>query len=404
MLEFNYLTALYRKNNDGAPCFWTAKAIDSNNYTIMHGIVGGKIIKTNVHTHRNSFDEIQSKIRDKRKQGYRLLNEVKDNMQLPVEGELISYLKTYLPDNRAGLDGVNLVQLAKVYDNTNNKMFKKISSYLGQWKINGLRCSVRAEIDKDGLFECKRLVFRSREGIEWNSLRNLEGYLLANLPEHFIDDMIDYDWELDGEIYLPGYSVNEINHFVKDPNCIENSALQYWIYDIKSDSDIQCNRLDRLQASLYKFVNNFELKEQHLSNLSRIVVLPYVHVSNDALARRYRDDFIDLGFEGLILRDPNADYQFGKRNSAMYKFKRATDGKFKIVNIISEGVKRPDIPLFICKNDINEAEFEVHLSGSLEYQKSQFKDSNIGRYMFIEYGERSGVNEVPFHVKTVTLL
>ena len=123
-------------------------------------------------------------------------------------------------------------------------------------------------------------------------------------------------------------------------------------------------------------------------------------------ATKYRNSFIDKGFEGLILRNPNEEYQFGKRNSSMIKYKKSTDGKFMIIDIKPEGIKRPDIPLFICKNDINDAEFECHVGGTFEYQKQclKHKDKYIGRYMYVEYGERSGINELPFHIKTTSII
>ena len=90
----------------------------------------------------------------------------------------------------------------------------------------------------------------------------------------------------------------------------------------------------------------------------------------------------------------------------MIKYKRSTDGIFKIVEIKSEGIKRPDIPLFVLKNDINDSLFEVHVGGTIDYQKSIFKNKEqyIGKDMFVEYGERSGVESVPFHVKQTYII
>ena len=109
-----------------------------------------------------------------------------------------------------------------------------------------------------------------------------------------------------------------------------------------------------------------------------------------------------------MLRNPRAEYQYGKRNSAMIKYKKTTDGMFTIVDIYPEGVTRNNIPLFLLRNDINDATFEVHINGSQQYQ-SRFlndavKENTIGKKMFVSYGERSGVNELPFHVKEVKLL
>ena len=106
------------------------------------------------------------------------------------------------------------------------------------------------------------------------------------------------------------------------------------------------------------------------------------------------------------MRNPNAEYQYGKRNQSMIKFKAITDGKFKIIDIYPEGVKRPDIPLLLCRNDVNDATFECHLSETLDFQREVLKNKEqfIGKVLFITYGERSGVNDVPFHIKQVHLL
>lgn len=197
--------------------------------------------------------------------------------------------------------------LAKTY--TGN-IWKKTSCMLGQWKINGLRCFITA-YKGDTIFNPVRLKFQSREGIVWNTLTTLEDYLFDSLPANIIQSMLDYGWALDGEIYLPGYNVNEINHFVKDPNDIHNKLLQFWCYDIAIPEMVQHKR-DRIRLDIKPF-SVFDSKDKHLNNKKQLVILPTYHICNDADAHAWRDKFIDLGFEGLILRNPDADYQYGRR-------------------------------------------------------------------------------------------
>ena len=64
-------------------------------------------------------------------------------------------------------------------------------------------------------------------------------------------------------------------------------------------------------------------KDDHLNNKSQFVVLPSLIVDSINKATIIRNNFIAFGFEGLILRNPNAEYQFGKRNQAMFKFKKS---------------------------------------------------------------------------------
>lgn len=394
---------LYRRNNHGKPCYWHAECISQNVYDIHHGIVGGANIITTVCTKRASIDEVRSKYNEKLKQGYKFLDEIKDDTICPPveESMLAQYLETYLPYDRTTSDGTLLPMLAKVY---NDNVFNKISNRLGQFKINGLRCLISAKRNEGDIFTPYKLLFQSREGTYWKSLYHLENYLLEILPDWLLDKMIDEDYVLDGEIYLPGYSVNEINHFVKDPKCIENAMLQYWCYDIAIQDYTQFKRIEELYT--IKSPKHIRCKEDHLNNIDRFVVLPIVEISSTEKARQMRDKFIDIGFEGLILRDPNAEYQFGKRNNTMIKYKRTTDGVFEVIDIYSEGTKRSDIPLLLCRNDINDNTFEVHVNGTFDYQNEILihRDKYIGRKLFITFGERSGVDKVPFHVKEVKFI
>lgn len=394
---------LYRRNNHGKPCYWYAECISQNVYDIHHGIVGGANIITTICTKRASIDEVRSKYNEKLKQGYKFLDEIKDDTICPPveESMLAQYLETYLPYDRTTSDGTLLPMLAKVY---NDNVFNKISNRLGQFKINGLRCLISAKRNEGDIFTPYKLLFQSREGTYWKSLYHLENYLLEILPDWLLDKMIDEDYVLDGEIYLPGYSVNEINHFVKDPKCIENVMLQYWCYDIAIQDYTQFKRIEELYT--IKSPKHIRCKEDHLNNIDRFVVLPIVEISSTEKARQMRDKFIDIGFEGLILRDPNAEYQFGKRNNTMIKYKRTTDGVFEVIDIYSEGTKRSDIPLLLCRNDINDNTFEVHVNGTFDYQNEILihRDKYIGRKLFITFGERSGVDKVPFHVKEVKFI
>lgn len=405
----NEYKPLYRRNNLGRPCFWEARVSGSptqNIIIVSHGIVGKAIQVEEIHVARNPKDEVESRYKQKRKQGYKFIDEVRDDSwSTPVkEDALLTYLETYLPYDRTTTDGTSLPMLAKTFDNTNNKIFNKTPIRIGQYKINGLRCIISAKRNNTDMFKPITLRFQSREGTYWNSLSNLEDYLLTVIPNEFLNKMIDEDWELDGELYLPGYKVNEINHFVKDPKCKENKFIQYWCYDAIIDDTPQYRRLDILGQVFENRTYEFTSLNNHLNNKERFIYINNYTIENEDDAVKHRNLFINLGFEGLILRDPDKEYQIGKRNSSMIKFKDVMEGSFKIIDIYPEGVSR-NIPLFLCKNDINNETFEVHINGALKDQEKYLysKDKFIGKTLYITFGERSGVSRVPFHVKTVRL-
>lgn len=396
---------LYRKNNAEQPYRWSAELNANKTYiTVQYGIVG-KATYTDSYkvTQKDADKELLSRYNEKRKQGYIDITEIKDNAQLPpVEDEQAryAYLAAYLPSYRNNENNGNILpMLAKTY--TGN-IWKKTSCMLGQWKINGLRCFITA-YKGDTIFNPVRLKFQSREGIVWNTLTALEDYLFDSLPADIIQNMLDNNWALDGEIYLPGYSVNEINHFVKDPNDIHNKLLQFWCYDIAIPEMVQHKR-DRIRLDIKPFTV-FDSKDKHLNNKKQLIILPTYHICNDADAYAWRDKFIDLGFEGLILRNPDVDYQYGRRRVGyMEKFKTKTDGKFEIIDIQPE--RKRNLPIITCRNDINDSTFETRFS--MPHDKQEYilnhKEDYIGKFVFISYGERSGVEKVPFHIKEVSLI
>lgn len=408
----NKFVYLYRKNNHGEPCYWCIRKSSDTTIEVQHGIVLAKAITENfLVTMKNIDTEVQSRINKKRKEGYKYLYEIKDNVESPVEEgtfnqALYYFLKAYLPDIRTAADSTMLPMLAKVYDNGNNKLFKKVDYYYGQWKINGLRCFISAKENQGDMFRPISLDFQSREGTHWKTLTNLEDYLLEILPKDLLYEMVNNDFILDGELYLPGHTVNEINHFVKDASCKENKYIQYWCYDIAIQETIQKSRFIVRDMMIGNFIKGINFIEDHLNNKNRFIALPTYLITNDSDAISCRDKFIDLGFEGLIMRNPDKEYQYGTRNLSMIKFKKSTDGKFVIKDIYPESSKRPDVPIFLLQNDINNAEFEVHLGGDMNYQKEvlYYKDKYIGKLMYVEYGERSGINKVPFHVKATKIV
>lgn len=396
---------LYRKNNAEQPYRWSAELNANKTYiTVQYGIVG-KATYTDSYkvTQKDADKELLSRYNEKRKQGYIAIEDVKDNSYLPPvedDASFVAYLAAYLPSYRNNENNGNILpMLAKTY--TGN-IWKKTSCMLGQWKINGLRCFITA-YKGDTIFNPVRLKFQSREGIVWNTLTTLENYLFDSLPANIIQAMLDYGWALDGEIYLPGYNVNEINHFVKDPADYHNKLLQFWCYDIAIPEMVQHKR-DRIRLDIKPYTI-FDDKVKHLNNKEQLIILPTYDICNDNDAYAWRDKFIDLGFEGLILRNPDVDYQYGRRRVGyMEKFKAKTDGKFEIVDIQPE--RKRNLPIITCRNDINDSTFETRFS--MPHDKQEYilnhKEDYIGKFVFISYGERSGVEKVPFHIKEVSLI
>ena len=167
-------------------------------------------------------------------------------------------------------------------------------------------------------------------------------------------------------------------------------------------------RQNLLAKSFYFRTDVIKTKEDHLNNISRLVLLKNEDISDINSAIAARDNYISLGFEGLVIREKHSEYQFGgRRNNSMLKFKKKEDGLFEIIDIVPEGVKRSHLPKFVMRNDINDELFTCTLNAPQSVQENilQTKDNYLnGEYVgLVEFRERSGVNQVPFHAKLIKL-
>ena len=394
---------LYKRNAKGDPIVWQIEKADDG-YKVSYGAVCGHIHEEIINGKLVKANEIESRIKAKRKEGYKELSELKDSGPIEIKDDiaLVNYLYTYLPKNNTTDDGFTLPMLAKVLKD--NKPFDK-RRYLGQYKINGVRCIIGA-VKVDDLFSPIRLTYRSREGTDWTpKLSWMDEVIKPELEDDLLDAMLEEGACLDGELYLPGYKVNDINSFVKNEKLPQHYQLQYWCYDIAIDNMSYEARRKFRTENINRICYTFDTYDQHLNNKSKLILLPDVVISDIDDATRFRDKFIGLGFEGLIIRDVNSAYQFGARNLAMLKYKRIDDAKFKIVDVVPEGI-RTTLCKLVLRNDVNDEIFECTLN--FDHSRQEYilknKEKYIGKYASVEFRERSGRLNVPFHAKAVDII
>lgn len=396
---------LYKRNVNNNISVWIINKGINNRGIISYGVLGKKLHHEQILTNRDITAEIASRVAAKRKEGYKSIEDVYDNSPIDTTkftlDEKIHYLTTYLPKYNTTSDGFILPMLAKTLED--NKPFDKYGCMLGQWKINGLRCIIGAKRNKEDMFNPIKLTYTSREGTHWN-LSYLDEIIIPIISGDLLDMMIEEGVCLDGELYLPGASVNQINSYVKNAAFNEHYHLQYWCYDLCIDIMHTQTRYNILENQLSPTF--FNSKEEHLNNKKTFILLPNTTITDISKAIEVRDTFINLGFEGLITRVPNSEYAFGKRTvKAMYKFKKKEDGLFTIIDIIPEG-KRTNLPKFVCQNDLNDEYFECTINQPQNIQEIYLTNKNkyINKKLLVEFRERSGIKEVPFHAKGIKIV
>lgn len=396
------MTTLYKRNALGKPIYWNIDKDVISGIKVTYGLVGKSGHEQYIPTHRKETDEINSLIASKRKEGYKELKDLYDNSPEYMQGDsLWHYLNTYLPKSNTHEDGKFIPMLCKTLQD--NKPFEK-GSYFGQWKINGERCIITAD-KSDDLFQTVKLHYRSREGVDWtDKLSYLDEYLIPCIKDDMLDMMVTEGVGLDGELYIPGYTINEINSFIKNVEVPQHYQLQYWLYDLCMENAIAYDRQLMLAGYFANYYPLIRTKDDHLNNKERLVYLPNTGIRDITEAIQARDRYISLGFEGLVIREMNSEYQFGgKRNNAMLKFKRKEDGYFDVVDIKED---KRGLPIFTLKNDLNDELFDATINLPQDKQRFylEIKDSVIAHgKALVEYRERSGIKQVPFHAKIINI-
>lgn len=398
---------LYKRNAQGKPIFWSAEIL-GHKIILKYGIVGKTGTTSEYIPPRGVEKEWKTIVAAKRREGGTELGELYDNTPAEItnEDDLFNYLDCYLPKYNTNNEGFVLPMLAKIYEYNNEQ------GLLAQMKINGVRCNISAVMRGEGFFKTKGLVFRSRKGLEYKC-PVLENVILNEvLTDRQFNRMLEDNLVLDGELYIPGLELNDILSAAENLKSPYNRFLQFWCYDLAIDDMIQTSRISLLKSEFGKFkmpnyVNAKAILDYHMNNKNRFVLIhTYDNVNGDEDIIKYRDIFVEAKFEGAILRNPYATYQFGKRNSTMYKSKPILDGKFEILDIIPEGAKRPNFSKFVLRNDINGETFECMPIGDASTRESYLlnKDKLIGKTAFVEYRCRSGVKNVPSHGNLIKIL
>ena len=220
--------------------------------------------------------------------------------------------------------------LAKKYQDT----FKPVQTYFIQEKLDGNRCIAAFNYEK-GIWE-----FWSRSGKQ----------LKVNFDMSWVDNQYEDEYPVfDGEIMTLEHAGSR--DFNRTSGAIngkytDKSGLHYFIYDIIAEKLTYKERK--------KILDNFIDKSG--SDCSILPVLDEVTVWPNHEYNWLLDEWLDKitakGGEGIMLRDPNATYQIGKRSDALLKYKKTQTMDLRIIDW-NEGKGKYEgaIGSFVCETD-----------------------------------------------------
>ncbi len=143
------------------------------------------------------------------------------------------------------------------------------------------------------------------------------------IPNHHIRTSIEqYALEgFDGEIIVKGKQFNEISSAVMSE--AGNPNFTYVVFD-------------------YYSTEGYNNRMRNLFNCPRLPCIEYllpVQINNEIELLEYESKCLNEGYEGVMLREPNGPYKFGRstlREGYLLKFKRFTDSEAVILGMYEQ--------------------------------------------------------------------
>lgn len=376
-------------------------SIAKDTISTKYGLVGSIKVSYIIIGNAKKYDAI---IKKKLIEGYKTLQQLGITLYQLESGDksIIDKLPRFTTDTN------DFVKICKCQKFVAGK-FNYDPFAVGQPKINGNRVTINWGIIGDGLFKKEGVVIKSHEGHTLTI--NHIAILFESIYEKCSKDII-----FDGEMYVRGEPVTSISGACRNVNNAIHKKLRYHCFDLAISNVDQNSRLvlkteilssHNYPGLVYKQKTPADHSSGILDTHMIIDVCNYI-IYNDEDAAKFRDECIEAGYEGAVIRDISATYPFGSRSKNLMKLKKAHYGKFEVVDINTFGFDNTDNNIgkginFVLRNDITKDLFESKPLGlDVDQQMDLYTNRKkvIGTKAVVRYYERS-TNNIPFHTNVI---
>ena len=292
-----------------------------------------------------------------------------------IPGNISQYkeedLNKILPEHTTDANGFKKHMLAKQSEKVATSTFDKLKYWWASRKIDGTRCSFYW----DG-FQIKTA---SRGGGDYDmAVRQMIQH--PKLIEFFQKHP---DYVLDGELYKHGKSLQQISGAVRKEK--ESTPwLEYYIYDVMIPDMIFEERLKVLNEIKEELELDFQPEREWNENELKFQMVPHEKVTGWNAIKKLHDVYVEEGWEGCVIRDPNKAYKFGGRGSEMIKVKMYQDAEFEITGL-SEGLREEDMCFTLVTDDGIEFKAKPMGSRELKQQYREDLDNLIGKMATVKF-------------------
>jgi len=264
--------------------------------------------------------------------------------------------------------------IMKCYPFEEKRLAKWRTPYIVQPKYDGIRCrAIPLNVQVPG--QSAHLLLSSEENP------------IFSVPHINIElDRLALTAELDGELYCHGMSFESITSITSRTVNLHDDCkeIKYHVFDIVNDQP-QMKRA---------------LIIENLRGLSPLIeVAPFYLCENLEDVLRAFDNLVNSGYEGIIVRHPDAAYE-RKRSIFVMKFKPKKEDEYEIVGfqeeVDKEGHPKDTLGAITCRSGDGNV-FNVGTGFSDDQRRQLWEARNIlqGQTAIVKYQHISSANHVP---------
>lgn len=221
-----------------------------------------------------------------------------------------------------------------------NKSFTPLLAPNEEINLDELKYPLLASYKLDGI----RCIFYKGEILS-RSLKQIQNRQLREKFEPIRKYSKENNLILDGEIYSPELTFQEITSFVMTQDFTDKKSLKKFgkVMEIPEHLKFYCfdgikdDRFSQpfVERRIYNITNNNADLQYKFDEIINVITQEYLYNSNEV--HRYFESALSKGYEGLILRDPNGIYKFGRgtiKEGIIYKVKPFRTFDAKVIDVI----------------------------------------------------------------------
>lgn len=373
------LPMLYKKNSHGKTQQWSIR-VDGDCVVTEYGLVGGKLQTTRRQCVAKNVGRSNARTAEQQA-------EFEANSKWKEQQTKHLYAPTEpIASPTATTDFDFRPMLAESFSKIKNLPEEMAC----QAKLDGVRCMT---YEKDGNIVCV-----SRNNKEYSFLTTIkkESEKLLKALEAKIGKC-----GLDGELYNHSLGFDKIISIVRKTKTEEKEQelIQFWVFDINTPKKMTFKERWELLAEYLPVV---DISSEH--HQESLLLLPYSKCKNIDDFKVLHNKYVELGYEGLIIRNANACYQ-NKRTKDIIKYKEFFDEEATIIGAEEGEGNESGCVIWLLK-DKEGREFKARPRGTRELRKEQYqqRDTYIGKQFTYRYQEKTkdGIPRFPVGIGFAT--